>query len=182
MATQVADLKMSLAEFLEWDDGTDARFELIDGQVVAMAPPSPRHGALTARLTRLVGNALTPPCEIFVEAGIVASEQADTWLQADLAISCRPLDEHGRYLAEPILIVEVESPATVRHDRGVKIDRYREIASVREIVLISSVERRCQVWRREVGRWTVEDVIGDATLRLHTCPLAIPLLDLYVGL
>jgi Putative restriction endonuclease len=57
-----------------------------------------------------------------------------------------------RYLAQPVLTVEVESPATVRHDRGVKIDRYREIASVREIVLISSVERRCQVWRREDRR------------------------------
>ena len=51
MATQPADLRMTLAEFLDWDDGTDTRYELIDGRVLAMAPPSPRHSALhrTAR-------------------------------------------------------------------------------------------------------------------------------------
>jgi hypothetical protein len=26
------------AEFLEWDDGTDTLYELIDGEVVALAP------------------------------------------------------------------------------------------------------------------------------------------------
>ena len=31
---------MSAAEFLEWDDGTDTRYELIDGVPVAMAPGS----------------------------------------------------------------------------------------------------------------------------------------------
>lgn len=36
MARRAVDLKMSLAEFLDWDDGTDTRYELIDGRVAAM--------------------------------------------------------------------------------------------------------------------------------------------------
>jgi Uma2 family endonuclease len=55
MATQPAELKMSRAELLDWDDGTDACYELIDGRVVAMPPPSPRYSALTGRLTRIIG-------------------------------------------------------------------------------------------------------------------------------
>jgi Uma2 family endonuclease len=182
MATQPADLRMSLAEFLDWDDGTDTRYELIDGRVVAMAPPSPRHSAITGRLARLIGNALKAPCEVFVEAGIVTPARADTYLQADLAVSCRPLDQQDRDVAEPVLVVEVESPGTVRHDRGVKVDRYRELPSVQEILLVASAERRVQLWRRESGRWSVEDVIGDALLRLESCALEIPLADLYAGL
>ena len=85
-------------------------------------------------------------------------------------------------MAEPILVVEVESPGTVRHDRGVKVDRYRELPSVQEILLVASAERRVQLWRRQGERWSVEDVIGDATLRLESCALAIPLADLYAGL
>jgi Uma2 family endonuclease len=69
MATRPDDLRLLLAEFLDWDDGTDTRYELIDGQVLAMAPPSPRDGALTAQLARLIGNGLRPPCRVIVEAG-----------------------------------------------------------------------------------------------------------------
>jgi Uma2 family endonuclease len=182
MATQPDDLKLSLAEFLEWDDGTDSRYELVDGRVMAMAPPSPRHSMLAGRLARLIGAGLRPPCEVFIEAGIVTPDRPDTYLQADLAVSCRPPGEQDRDVTEPILIVEVESPGTVRHDRGVKVDRYRELASVQEILLVASQDRRVQLWRRLGARWSVEDVIGDATLRLESCPLAIPLAELYAGL
>jgi hypothetical protein len=64
----------------------------------------------------------------------------------------------------------------------VKVDRYRELESVREILLAASEERRVQLWRREGERWSVEDVIGDATARLESLALAIPLADLYAGL
>jgi Uma2 family endonuclease len=119
---------------------------------------------------------------VFVAAGIVTPTRADTYLLADLAVSCRPLAQHERDVAEPILIVEVESPGTVRHDRDVKVDRYRELPSVQEILLVASSERRIQLWRRQGERWSVEDVIGDATLRLESCALAIPLAELYADL
>jgi Uma2 family endonuclease len=45
---------MSFAAFLDWDDGTDTRYELIDRRVVAMTPPSPRHSAINGRLARLI--------------------------------------------------------------------------------------------------------------------------------
>jgi Uma2 family endonuclease len=34
---------MTVAEFLEYDDGTDTRYELIDGQLVAKNPPATKH-------------------------------------------------------------------------------------------------------------------------------------------
>ena len=74
------------------------------------------------------------------------------------------------------------SPSTVRHDRGVKVDRYRELASVQEILLVASEDRRVQLWRREGARWSVEDVIGDATFGLESCALSVPLAELYAGL
>jgi Uma2 family endonuclease len=32
--------RMTLEEFLRWDDGTDTHYELVDGFPVAMAPPA----------------------------------------------------------------------------------------------------------------------------------------------
>jgi Uma2 family endonuclease len=43
-----AKRRMSLQEFLRWDDGTDRRYELIDGMPVAMAPPAEAHRFLLA--------------------------------------------------------------------------------------------------------------------------------------
>ena len=31
---------MTVEEFLDWDDGTDTRHMLVDGAIVAMAPPA----------------------------------------------------------------------------------------------------------------------------------------------
>ena len=38
MAEQ-AHRRMAVEEFLDWDDGTDTRHMLVDGAIVAMAPP-----------------------------------------------------------------------------------------------------------------------------------------------
>jgi Uma2 family endonuclease len=81
--------RMSLAEFLEWDDGTDTRYELIDGRERAMAPPTLAHGTIVANLARHIGNRLKPPCRVVVEAGLIPVDRADTWYQADLVVTAR---------------------------------------------------------------------------------------------
>ena len=57
---------MTLDEFLRWEDGSDTRYELIDGFPVAMAPPARAHGLLCARLAVAIDAALRArrPCEV----------------------------------------------------------------------------------------------------------------------
>jgi Uma2 family endonuclease len=115
------------------------------------------------------------------EAGIVLPERDDTYYQADLAITCTPPAPGRAHAAEPVLIVEVLSPSTAVHDRGLKLDDYCRLASVREVLLISSTERRVQYWRRDGARWVVENLIGEAELTLETAPTPIPLAAIYQG-
>ncbi len=49
---------MSVAEFLRWEDGTDARYELVGGFPVAMAPPAEAHRILATRLASRIDGAL----------------------------------------------------------------------------------------------------------------------------
>jgi hypothetical protein len=52
----------------------------------------------------------------------------------------------------------------------------------REILLVASEERRVQHWRRDGTRWVVDDLIGDADLRLVTVSdHPIPLEAIYAG-
>jgi hypothetical protein len=50
----LADRRMTLAEFLVWDDGTDTRYELIRGAPRGMAPAYPRHGLIERNAGRVI--------------------------------------------------------------------------------------------------------------------------------
>ena len=41
--SQPAGRGMTVAEFLEYDDCTQTRYELVDGELVAINPPATRH-------------------------------------------------------------------------------------------------------------------------------------------
>ena len=131
---------MSLAEFLRWEDGTDTRYELIGGVPTAMAPPARAHGVVCAWLAGLIDAGLRSrrPCMTQVEAGIVPPGRGDTFYVADLAVTCVPYQRGEQVAQDPILVVEILSPSTERHDRHTKVPAYREIDSVKEILIVDS--------------------------------------------
>jgi Uma2 family endonuclease len=172
---------MSLAAFLGWDDGTDTRYELIDGRPVAMAPTIEAHGTIVANIAAAIRPRLKPPCRVVVEAGIIPPDRDSTWYQADLVVTCAPAERGARVVAAPTLIVEVLSPSTIAHDRGVKLADYRRIAAVEQILLVASEDRHIEVWRRAVDGWNVQDLIGVATIPLALGGAPLPLATIYDG-
>jgi len=176
-----AEKRMSLAAFLDWDDGTDTRYELIDGRPSAMAPPIEAHGTVVANLAAAIRPRLKSPCRVVVEAGIIPVDRADTWYQTDLVVTCAPAERGARAIAQPRLIVEVLSPSTAAHDRGVKLADYRRIASVEQILLVASEDRHAEVWLRAEDGWKVQDLIGDAAIPLALDGQPLPLAAVYDG-
>jgi Uma2 family endonuclease len=146
-----------------------------------MAPPIEAHGTVVANLARHIGNHVSPPCRVVVEAGIIPVDRADTWYQADLVVTCAPAERGARARAEPRQIVEVLSPSTAAHDRGVKLADYRRIASVEQILLVASEDRHVEVWRRAEDGWNVQDLIGDAAIPLALDHQPLPLAAVYEG-
>jgi Uma2 family endonuclease len=177
--------RMTLAEFLRWEDGTDARYELLWGVPVAMAPPARAHGMLCARLGGVVDATLRTrrPCSAQTEAGIAWPDRDDTYYVADLAVTCSPYQRGEQLVRDPLLIVEILSPGTERHDRRTKLPVYRDIESVKEILLIDSESIYAEILRREGDRWITELVRGrDAILRLSSVDLQIAMAELYEGI
>ena len=170
----------TLDEFLAFDDGTDTRYELFDGQMVAMPPASDVHGALVARLAVRIGAGLRLPCEVVIEAGIIPPERADSWYQADLAVTCAGLTGQ-QFIAAPTLVVEVLSPSTAATDRDRKLPDYRTIPSLQDILVVSSSEPRIEHFRREEGGWKIHDLRGAGTLRLQALDLTLDVAELYAG-
>jgi Uma2 family endonuclease len=170
---------MTIAEFLEWDDGTDRRFELLDGAPVMMAPAVEAHGELAVALGAEIRARLKPPCRVISEAGMLIPDRADTYYVADLAVSCTPREPGRRMVVEPVLVVEVLSPSTSQVDRWRKVADYRTLPSVQEILVVFSDERRVELQQRTSGGWRVEDLIGKAEIELSCCDSPIPLDAVY---
>src|SRR5947208_1805407 len=183
--SEAAVKRMTLAEFLRWEDGTDTRYELLAGSPVAMAPPAVAHGVLALRLGARIDAALRsrPPCLGQSEAGIVRPDRDDTYYIADLAVTCTPLERGQQVLHDPLLIVEILSPGTAMYDRQTKVADYRLIPSVEEVLLIDSASIFAEVLRREGDRWITEIVRGpQARLSLASIGLTATMADLYTGI
>lgn len=176
---------MTIDEFLDWQDGTDTRYELINGAPSAMAPPGRAHGILCATLAAMIHAGLRSrrPCRVHTEAGISRPGRDDTCYVADLAVSCRPHQRGDRLVQEPIVVVEILSPGTERHDRRAKVPAYRDIESVSEILLIDSEAAYAEIFRRSGSTWLIEIVRGqNADLYLSSVGLRVAMAELYEGI
>jgi Uma2 family endonuclease len=183
--TELAVKKMTAAEFLRWEDGTDTRYELLGGTVFAMALRAPAHGFLAARLCARVEAGLRsrPPCMVQIEAAIAKPDRDDTCYVADLAVTCTPTQRGQQLVSDPVLIVEILSPGTALYDRQTKVTDYRRIPSVQEILLIDSASVFAEVHRRAGEQWITELVQGrEATLSLASIGLTATMSKLYEGI
>jgi Uma2 family endonuclease len=178
---RAADKLWTLEEFLAFDDGTDTRYQLFEGRIVAMNPPLRGHGTLVARLTRLIGNQLIPPCEVIPEAGIIPLSRRNSWYQADLIVTCTPGNFQDQFIAEPVLVVEVLSPTTSATDFNRKLPDYQQMPSMRDVLLVSGMERLIRHWRREPQGWTEHRHRRSATVRLTSLPVTLAMRELYDG-
>jgi Uma2 family endonuclease len=183
--SEAAVKRMTVAEFLDWEDGTDTRYELVAGLPLAMAPPAVAHGILALRLGARIDAALRSrsPCFGQSEAGIVKPGRDDTCYIADLSVTCTPAQRGQQLLADPLLIVEILTPGTALYDRQTKASDYRRIPSVQEILLIDSASIFAEVLRRQGDQWITE-IVRDrqATLSLASIGLTATLSDLYEGI
>jgi Uma2 family endonuclease len=172
---------MTLEEFLRWNDGTDTRYELIGGFPVAMAPGLELHRVLATRLAvRLEG--ARRPCNAQNAAGILHPERADTFFIADVGVTCAAYEAMRQYMPDPILLIEILSPSTERHDRRVKVPIYQRIGSVQEILLVASDGMYAELHRGQGEQWVIRIIRGSASLvSLASAGIEISMSELYEG-
>jgi Uma2 family endonuclease len=147
-STVRADLPTTYEEYLIFEESVDSRHEFIDGDILAMAGGTRRHAVLKSRLsTKLtIGIGEGGPCHVEDSDSRVVVDRGDGSLNAyypDMVVLCgegetHPRDREGG-LINPTLLVEVTSRSTEKRDRGVKLDAYRLISSLREYVIVSHI-------------------------------------------
>src|SRR5271169_4802791 len=96
--------RMTVDEFLAWEDGSETRYELIDGFPLAMAPPAEAHRILAMRLGSRIDAALQNrrPCNAQIEPGVVRPDRIVSYYVPDIAVTCQPNEPGRQAMVAPI--------------------------------------------------------------------------------
>jgi Uma2 family endonuclease len=169
---------MTVAEFLAHEDTSPNRYELVDGVMVAMNPPHPRHADIVENVGRALESLLVPPCRVYrAEIGVAAGDRERNWREPDVVVTCvRP--EAG-YVRSPRLVVEVLSPSTEKDDRTTKLDFYETLPTLEAVLLVWQDERRVRLRSRGEAGWVDQDVIGSGTVPILELGVTLSLDEIY---
>lgn len=175
---------MTTTEFLRWEgDGTETKYELVDGQLVAMSPATTTHGTIQANLALVLGLHLRgSPCRVITEAAVVPRVASDMNTRVpDLAVTCSP-DIPGEIgLTDPVLVIEILSAGN-KSKTWSNVWAYASIPSVREILILSSWSIEGQLLRRDAdGAWPEKAAIipSDGSIALSSLDMTFLLRDAY---
>jgi len=97
-------------------------------------------------------------------------------------VTCDPREHRlSRHLqATPQTVGGGPVGTTAAYDRGCKFERYRNIDTIEEVLLMEQDRRHADLFRRETdGRWVLESHGPTGEIRLASLGLALPLDRVY---
>lgn len=82
-------------------------------------------------------------------------------------------------VVNPLVLVEVTSPSTEEYDRGEKLRHYKNLPSLREVLIASHREPHLTLHRREDGDWSVLTAERGGVLTLASVAARIAVDEVY---
>lgn len=184
--TVPASRRMTAAEFLDWAAAQPEgrRFELDGGVPVAMAPERNRHAL--AKLDAVIAlranvHAAGAPCTVLPDGPSLAVDDARVY-EPDTSVVCGAVDPESLWIHDPVILVEVLSPASRGVDTGRKLHLYLGLASVRHYLVIDAELRLLVHHRRDEGGGPISTaILRDGLLRLDPPGLTVPVADFFAS-
>jgi len=184
-AEPAASTRLSAAEYLARERAAESKSEYYAGEVFAMTGASRRHNLIVANLMRVLGNQLVDrDCEVYAADMRVRVPATDSYVYPDVVAVCgepRLEDAEIDTLLNPTLVIEVLSPSTADFDRGGKLEHYRTIESLSEVLILAQDRPHAEHWVRQPdGHWLFEEAgTTEAVLRLESVGCELKLADAY---
>lgn len=148
---------LSLDSFLDEEQTSERRHELVGGRIYAMSGGSGRHDLAAG----LIYEATAPHARSrggrpFTSNRLVRTSKGNAYYP-DVMVACGRAP-HRLYETDPSVVVEVLSPSTSDVDRREKAVAYAECPSLELLVLVDPSIRRLEVARPVagvIGSWAV---------------------------
>lgn len=126
----VLEKQLSFEEYCQYDDGTDTRYELDNGQLIPMTPPKGLHFLVAQRLATYFTAAIAKQQQPWVclkEAGLrtlFGKSRIPDLMVVEEARFMALLDQSLVFQEPPLLVVEIVSPESVTRDYRYKRSEY----------------------------------------------------------
>jgi Uma2 family endonuclease len=133
----------------------DSRLELIEGEIIKMAPIGMRHGSIVDRLNHMLvlqaGTGALQHAIVRVQGSIVLSAHSEP--QPDVVLLKPRADFYAaqRPMASDVLLIIEVSDSTLADDRNVKIPLYAR-AGIPEVWLIDLQGKAIEIYADPQGR------------------------------
>lgn len=175
---------LTFEEYLAYDDGTDTRYELVDGELVEMPPESPENCALAkllfVELLKHVPITLLNHKDMEIE---VSGRRAKVRLpdlmvlseECRVALQGKTRNTITRDMPPPVLVVEIVSPGSTNRARDYRYKRTEYAArGIAEYWIIDPEENQITLCKWVDGQY--EDVVVKGSHRIESD--AIPTFEL----
>jgi Uma2 family endonuclease len=176
-------------EYLRLENEAFERSEFYQGKVVMMAGATPNHNRIKDNLIGEIYPVLKKgkSCRSYSSDQRIHIPFNSLYTYPDVAIVCGPVkyaELDRNTILNPSVIVEVSSPSTMEYDRINKFRLYRDIESLKEYVIISSMSIAAEVFRRTANnQWLLADdafALSEA-ITIQTIGATLQMTDLYDG-
>jgi Uma2 family endonuclease len=193
----IPDREMTVAEFLAWYEALPkeaGRFELWDGRVIAKRGPAGSMNAERAKHWRMKAELFVALRDAVKLAGLVAHAvpEGATVIFPALGRGAEPdalvylgpeVDANSLVVPEPVIVCEVLSPSTAKHDMSAKLEAYFTLPSVQHYIIADPDKPLLIVHSRGTGDALTTRLIADRTARLSLDPpgLDVDLTEVLAG-
>lgn len=185
MSAVPAPKYISVEDYLLLEEESDVKHEYYQGEMFAMAGGTIPHNRIVRNTLTALDNFLSgKDCEVFPSDQRIHCPANSFFTYPDSSIVCgglERLEKRNDTITNPVVIIEVLSKRTKNYDRGDKFKLYRSIPSVKEYVLISSLEVLVERYTKQTnGFWYFrESADADDILQIETVGFSCPIKTLY---
>lgn len=141
--------KITVDEFMDYiQKNPHQRVELINGIILPMTGGTSNHSLIASNCldVKFFLRKNKPNCKVYTsDFGVQTAEYQVRY--PDFCIACG-IDGEATYTSSPIIIGEVLSKSNSKKEIANKIDEYKNLHSVQEIVLISQNRKHVTIHRR----------------------------------
>jgi Uma2 family endonuclease len=168
----VASQKMSLEEYLNFDDGTDTRYELENGELIVMPPESELNRRIAMFLLVYFAQQGIPSYRLTMKTEIVVNGSRATSRLPDLIVLSEELaialEGSSRStimidMPPPLLVVEVVSPHQENRDYRYKRSEYAA-RGIAEYWIVDPMQQRVTVLEWVEGLYEEVVYTGDSAI------------------
>jgi Uma2 family endonuclease len=175
--------------YLALEMKADYKSEYFRGEIFMMAGATPNHNRIKENLSIEIGIALKRrnSCRSYSSDQRIHIPENSLYSYPDIVVVCGPnqyAEKDKNTIINPTVLIEVLSESTGAYDRGDKFRFYRDIDSLKEYILVNSINVGVEIYRRtEDNHWLLADdayKLSDS-VTIQFIDATLHLSDLYQG-